>query len=178
MRTKMEYQLSEQSNGVLRVKKYLMNAVLALACTGMAGGVVAVDQKAGVSLPTIPELRVQMAKLKTDLASPRNEYTNAQRAEMGNAIARIESRLGDRTTYASLTLDQQVAIVNDVSLLHSAVAARDQDDKMICEKSRKIGTNRISTMCRTAAQWAAIRKSSQDALNDEAFRACTGPGCI
>ena len=152
--------------------KLRFSALLALSL--FASGL-ALAADAEISLPTIPELRQQLATVKQELPNKRG-VSASDKTQVANAIERIESTLGDATLYSSLSQAQQTAIVNDFGLVEGVYHNRG-DQRMVCERSRTIGSNRLQTTCKTAAQWEAIRVRSRQDLDSAAGRACTGPGC-
>lgn len=116
---------------------------------------------AALALPTIPELRKQMDSLKTNPSTvPANK-----RSEVAYAIKRIENNLGDSTSYQELDARAHTEIVNDVALVQSVVAQ--QEERLICKRERRLGTNRLESICKTKSQWEAFRNAAQDTLRNE-----------
>ncbi len=127
-----------------------------------------------VSLPTIPELRQQLSQLQRDLPGDR-KLSAEKKTEVQEAMARIEQRIQGRDIYASMSDSERTAMVNDVSLIHFALASKD-DDRLICKQERKIGSNRMSSTCATAAQWEEAQRRAREELERNSG-ACTGGGC-
>lgn len=148
------------------------SAFLALSLFAAA---IAFAADAELSLPTIPELRQQLATVKQELPNKRGVSEN-EKIQVSNAISRIESTLGDATLYSSLSQSQQTAIVNDFGLVEGVYHNRG-DQRMVCERTKPVGSNRFQTNCKTAAQWEAIRKRSREQMEAESGRACTQMGC-
>lgn len=149
-----------------------------LSSLALAGGLalstlVGAARAEGVTLPTIPELRQQISDLQRDLPGD-IKLDAAKKADIQAAIARIEQRIQGRDTYASMNDNEREAMVNDVGLIHAALANRD-DDRLICKRDRAVGSNRITSTCATAAQWEAARKRAQEQL-DAQSRACNQAG--
>lgn len=154
----------------------MSRTIASLALAGLlAIGAVATAAAAedSLSLPTIPELRQQLSQLQRDLPGDR-ALSADKKSEISAAMARIEQRIQGRDTYGSMDDAQRTEMVNDVSLIHFALANKD-DDRLICKQERKIGSNRMSSTCATAAQWEEARKRSQEAL-DAQGRACNQTG--
>lgn len=154
----------------------MSRTIASLALAGLlAIGAVATAAAAedSLSLPTIPELRQQLSQLQRDLPGDR-ALSADKKSEISAAMARIEQRIQGRDTYGSMDDAQRTEMVNDVSLIHFALANQDED-RLICKQERKIGSNRMSSTCATAAQWEEARKRSQEAL-DAQGRACNQTG--
>lgn len=49
------------------------------------------------------------------------------------------------------------------------------EDKLICKQERKIGSNRLQRVCRTAAQIEKERELARERMEDQ--RACTTGSC-
>jgi hypothetical protein len=127
-------------------------------------------------LPTVPELKQQIATVKTQLPGKRG-ISAADKQLVSGAIGRIERTLGDTTLYSSLSQSEQLSLVNDFTLIEGLYHGRGEQ-RMVCERSRRVGSNRINTTCKTAAQWEAERVQAREHLHTEAGRACTQVGCV
>lgn len=55
------------------------------------------------------------------------------------------------------------------------VAAKSDGDRMVCEKTRKIGSNRVERVCMTVAQRAAAREAAERSLNTSS--SCNEAAC-
>lgn len=146
-----------------------------LLAVGLALGVALVPvraNEAAVVLPTVPELRQQIAGVKKDIG----KLPAAQKVQVADAIARVESRLGGGNSYSVLSAEQQLDMVNDVALIRSARVSA-ENERVVCHRERAVGSNRISSICKTASEWAQLREVSRQQLHDTTSGACTGVGC-
>lgn len=149
----------------------LLTASLALSL-GLAA--VHANEEASIALPTVPELRQQIQSAKATLSG--GKFSPLQREEAARAIARIETRLQGSDRYSVLSQAEQVDMVNDVSLLHGLLANA-EDERMVCRREKPVGSNRISSVCKSAAEWERLRAKSRTNLEDSINRACTNVGC-
>lgn len=127
-----------------------------------------------MALPTVPELREQLKSVKAALSE--GKLSPLQRDEAGRAIARIETRLQGSDRYSVLSAAEQVDMVNDVSLLNGLMAGA-ENERMVCRREKPLGSNRISSVCKTAGEWERLRAKSRTNLEDSINRACTNVGC-
>ena len=118
-----------------------------------------------LALPTVPELREQMKKAKANLAS----LPSGKQSQVDYAIKRIENNLGASTSYDDLDARAHTEVVNDVALVNSVMT--EQEDRLICKRERRLGTNRLESICKTKSQWEAYRNAAQDTLrHDKSMR--------
>lgn len=157
----------------LSIRNILMVATVFATLFLISG--VAAGQNSAVSLPTVPELRKQVLTVKSRLATDR-KISASDREKISGAVNRIEMNLGDTQLYSSLSAEVQVEIINDVSLIEGIATDRG-DDRLVCKRGKTVGSNRISSVCHTAAHWAELRASSEEAVRREDNRACTTVGC-
>ena len=165
------FHMEEHQEPAVMTRRFVSLALVGLLAVGsLAATAIAADS---VSLPTIPELRQQLSRLQHDLPGD-TSLDAGKKAEIQAAMARIEQRIEGRDTYGSMDDSQRTEMVNDVSLIHFALAHKD-DDRLICKQERRIGSNRMTSTCATAAQWEEARKRSQEALDSQS-RACNLAG--
>ena len=59
--------------------------------------------------------------------------------------------------------DQRTELFNELQWIDATVA-KAQDERMVCEYTRSVGSNRMQSVCMTAAQRQKLRDSAQSEL--------------
>lgn len=73
-------------------------------------------------------------------------------------------RLEGKRTAAELSDSDRMESVNDLEWIRVALGG-DANERLVCRMERRIGSNRATRTCYTAAQLAAARESAQNSLS-------------
>ena len=102
------------------------------------------------------------------------DMAGADRDRLLQVQDRVLGRLDGRTSTTELPRADQVALFNDLEEI-SALVNKAEDDRMICERSRPIGSNRPVSVCKTVAQRREERERTLEGRDRRDSR-CEG-GC-
>src|SRR5690606_28003292 len=86
---------------------------------------------------------------------------------------RVIGALDGRASTTELSPGDQVALFNDLEEI-SALVNKAEDERMICERTRPIGSNRPVSVCKTVAQRRLERE--QSLRGREGVRDCANCG--
>ncbi len=103
------------------------------------------------------------------------DMAGADRDRLLRTQDRVLGRLDGRTSTTELPRADQVALFNDLEEI-SALVNKAEDDRMICERSRPIGSNRPVSVCKTVAQRREERERSLESRGPRDAR-CAGGAC-
>ena len=154
----------------VRIVKTIALSVL-LATT--AGTSFAATQQAPAAQTQAPQSVSEILQFQRDLRlkleSPTGEYSRFD----SSAIHRMETAqdkvfriLGGVTSLDQLTLDQKVDVSNSLDEV-KAILLANEDNRMICHRERKTGTNLLTRRCETVAQREANIKEANTLLNGD-----------
>ncbi|TKS53135.1 hypothetical protein E4582_13200 [Luteimonas yindakuii] len=102
------------------------------------------------------------------------DMAGADRERLLQAQERVLGRLDGRSSTTELPRNDQVALFNDLEEI-SALVNKAEDDRMVCERSRPIGSNRPVSVCKTVAQRREERERALESRGSRDAR-CVG-GC-
>lgn len=108
----------------------------------------------------------QQTQIRGDVQASRNGWetlSQEKRSEVLKDQDRLFQLLQDKQTIGDLEPDRQVEAANLLSSIN-AVATNAEDERMVCTRERKVGSNFTQRVCRTVAQLRREREAARDAL--------------
>jgi len=78
---------------------------------------------------------------------------------------KVFTLLRDRSAVTDLPEADRIVVFNSLESI-SAIVNRAPEEKLVCERTRKVGSNRTETVCMTAAERRARREADAKALGD------------
>lgn len=135
--------------------------VLAFAGSAQAAELATIDKTQRVD--AIVE---QQKQIRGDIQAAHNGWeTLAQ--EKRNEVLKDQDQLfvllQDKQTIGDLAPDRQVEAANLLSSIN-AIATNAEDERMICTRERKVGSNFTQRVCRTVGQIRREREATQNGL--------------
>jgi hypothetical protein len=126
-------------------------------------------------------IRTQQQEIRAEAAQRRGRYKDLEeprRAELFRHQSKVDSLLKSVDKTTDLSELEQVQLFNSLEAIEAIVNAA-EDDRMICERSKPVGSNRPVTVCKTVAQRREERESSTRDMGRrtlECSEATMGPG--
>lgn len=105
----------------------------------------------------------QQAQIRAEAIARTGRYKDmpaSQRDELFALQDKVAVHLGDRSWTTELPEQDQIAVFNALESI-AAIINRAEDERMICERSRPVGSNRTQTICLTVAQRRAEREAAE-----------------
>jgi hypothetical protein len=135
---------------------------LALTLALMMAPVAAASDHPNLDAGTI---RTQQQQIRSEAQARTGRYAKLspkQQRELMHQQDRVMQLLGsDVANTTELSELDQVALFNSLEAIE-AIVNNAEDERLVCERHKPVGTNRPRTVCKTAAQRAAARQASQD----------------
>ena len=104
----------------------------------------------------------QQARIRADAIAgtgPYKDLSEHQRSQLFALQDRVTAKLSGRVATTAMDEHDQIAVFNALEAI-SAILNGDEDERMICERKRPVGSNRRETVCRTVAQRRADHESA------------------
>lgn len=141
---------------------------IALALTLAIGGIGnAMAQNATIdTTQRVDQIVEQQNQIRAEVKASRNGWdalSQDKRDEVLKDQDRLFVLLQDKQTIGDLEPDRQVEAANLLSSI-KAIATNAEDERMICTRERKMGSNFTQRVCRTVAQLRREREAARDAL--------------
>jgi hypothetical protein len=115
---------------------------------------------------TIRDIVTQQTQLRSQVTAGKGAFKDMSKAER-QALAERQDRvlqmLGGSQTLDEMPPDQRTLVFNDLEWIKAAVT-KAEDERLICEYTRTVGSNRMTSVCMTAKEQREYREGSQKSL--------------
>lgn len=99
------------------------------------------------------------------------EITDDARRQVAEAFDRMETVLEGKATMKDLRQDDRVALINDQELINVLLTQAKIDSRQVCKREKRVGSHRLTSTCRTAAEW---KRASEQSREDIQYRRSLG----
>jgi hypothetical protein len=140
--------------------------MLALAAAGwQAAPAGAADASASASAD-LTHFPAQRLAIEADLAAGERyrELSRFDRTQVIRSLDRIDAITRGKQSIAELSADERAELFNEQELINTLLTKAAADSRMVCTRSRPVGSNMIATTCKTVAERRQLRKESQEAM--------------
>ena len=110
----------------------------------------------------------QQRQLRVEVEQRSGRYKDmpaTERATLLREQDKVFTLLRDRSAITELPEADRIVVFNSLESI-SAIVNRAPEEKLVCERTRKVGSNRTETVCMTAAERRARREADAKALGD------------
>jgi hypothetical protein len=115
---------------------------------------------------TIRDIVTQQTQLRAQVAAAKGAFKDMEkrdRVALMERQDRVIAMLGGSETLDDMAPDQRTVVFNDLEWIKAAVT-KAEDDRMVCEYTRAVGSNRMRSVCMTAKQQREHREGAADSL--------------
>ena len=99
------------------------------------------------------------------------EIGQDERRQVDEAFDRMQAVLAGKSSMDELRQDDRVALINDQELVNALLTKAKTDSRMVCKRERRVGSHRLTSTCRTAAEW---KRASEQSREDIEYRRSLG----
>lgn len=156
------------------VRKILLSVLLAVIAPLAAHAATEVFK---LDATSAADFRAQADELRREMA-PGGKYeklTPVEQARVGKQLDRLQVMYDKRADGDSISNSDQIVLVNASEEIN-AVLSGDEDQKLVCEQVRKLGSNRTEKVCLTVAQRKAAREAAKADMNERRPLGTKGSG--
>ncbi|BDU15340.1 hypothetical protein [Lysobacter auxotrophicus] len=110
----------------------------------------------------------QQRQIRVEVEQRSGRYKDMPSAERTTLLReqdKVFTLLRDRSAITDLPEADRIVVFNSLESI-SAIVNRAPEEKLVCERTRKIGSNRTETVCMTASERRARREADAKALGD------------
>lgn len=114
----------------------------------------------------------QQEEIRAGVMKGEGRYANmpeAKRDQLLSKQAMLLRMFDGKETAAELTEEQQLSAFNTLEWIEATIN-QEYDNRLVCVREKKVGTNRISRTCRTAAQWEEAREHAREELDRQGIQ--------
>ncbi|WP_157981459.1 hypothetical protein [Cognatilysobacter tabacisoli] len=112
-------------------------------------------------------IRAQQAQIAAELADRKGRFKDldaARKAELQAHQTTVLSRLVNVEQTTELPETDQIAVFNALEAIE-AIVNQAEDERMVCERYKPVGSNRPTTVCKTVAQRRAEKQVAEQNLS-------------
>ena len=117
--------------------------------------------------PTLAEIHAQQTELHADVVAGKAAFKDMSNQDRADLAKRQQEVLGLIEGKQSLDELNDIDKVRAFNLLESikATIAKNDGDRVICERRKPAGSNRVERFCATVAERRRMQESSSDAMS-------------
>jgi hypothetical protein len=107
----------------------------------------------------------QRRAVEAELAGDRfRSMSRFERSRIVRALDRIQALTDGKQGYHELTAKQRAELINEQELINTRLTAARDDSRLVCKRSRPVGSNMIATTCKTVSERRNDMNESSEAL--------------
>lgn len=131
--------------------------------------------------PTLQDIVSQQTSLRSQVVGGKGAFRDMERRdrdELARRQQRVIDQLNGVASLDELRAEQRAEVFNELEWIRAAIA-KAEDDRMVCEYSKSVGSHMPTTKCMTARQQRAYRERSQEQVRrgvecNSSASACVG----
>lgn len=157
--------------------RHLKATLLALCLASFAG---IAWGEVDTSKLTVQDIVKQQTQLRSQVIAGKGSFRGMAKYERDEIVRhqdRVLTMIGDRKDLEGMSTDQRTELYNELQWL-DATLAKAQDERMVCEHTRSVGSNRVQSVCMSAAERDRLRQRAQSELqkpvNCAGLKVCAG----
>jgi hypothetical protein len=115
---------------------------------------------------TIRDIVTQQTQLRAQVTAGKGAFKDLSKSERLALVERqdrVLQMLGGAQTLEDMPPDQRTVVFNDLEWIKAAIT-KAEDERMVCEYTRVVGSNRMTSVCMTAKAQREYRDGSQQSL--------------
>ncbi|HEY5852399.1 MAG TPA: hypothetical protein VIT62_16755 [Lysobacter sp.] len=139
----------------------LVLAIVLASCSFAIPAAKAADEK---PFDTVAVMEKQ-DRIRRDVSAGAAGFSDLSADKRHELLQRQDAlfKIIDGRRYEDLSAEERATASGEIAWLDS-VARQVADERMVCERTRKSGTNRVERVCMTAAQQREAREKAQKAM--------------
>ena len=152
------------------------------AMTGMLAVLVAASATCAAAERFTVQTRdvvAQQQTIRADLEAPSGRYAQMPAAKRQQVLAdqdRLLRLLDGTTSTADLPEGRKTEVFNLIESITTALNADDDDDRMVCTREARTGSNFMTRVCRSAAQIRLEKDAADSKMKQANQRICNTRG--
>jgi hypothetical protein len=148
----------------MKAQSLVIAIVLAcVACIGNATAQETIDKTQRVD-----QIVEKQARIRADVQASRNGWETLSQEKRDEVLKQQDQALGmlqGKQTIGDLMPDQQVEVVNLLSAIETTATGA-EDERIVCVRERKVGSNMPKRVCRTVGQMRREREATQNEVQN------------
>ena len=124
-----------------------------------------------VTSPPLGEIRAQQLEIRERASAGTGEFKDMPRARRGEIVDHQDAflRLTDgRNSLDEFNAHDKLRAFNMLEQIKAAITGA-EDDRLVCERTRRVGTNRVQRVCATVAERRAMREQAERFITERSW---------
>lgn len=117
----------------------------------------------------LEKVTMQQRQIRSDILASKGNYRGLSSASQSELLVRQDKllrMLEGKQTADDLSEDERLTAFNDLEWIEATLNKGEAGDRLICRRERTIGSNRVTRVCRTAAQLEAARELAREHIDN------------
>ena len=148
------------------MSKHLNALILGVGLAMMAVPAMAMGEETRVETTSVPAINENLDSIDAALAAndPRlAALSEKDKQDLAKHKEKVRALLSGKQTLDELQLRDRVAAFNSLEVIHGIVTGN-REDRVICRREHKLGSNRPQTNCMTAKEREEARNAAVQAM--------------
>ena len=124
----------------------------------------------------LPEIHAQQVQLRQQALAGQGRFKELGAAERQALVAQQDRFLAltkGRQSLDELSMDDKLAAINTLEAINATIT-RAEDERLVCERIKQVGSHRPTRICRTVAELREARQAAEKLMEE---RPSCGPSC-
>jgi hypothetical protein len=124
----------------------------------------------------LPDIHAQQVQLRQQALAGQGRFKDLGAAERQALVAQQDRFLAltkGRQSLDELSMDDKLAAINTLEAINATIT-RAEDERLICERIKQVGSHRPTRICRTVAELREARQAAEKLMEE---RPSCGPSC-
>ena len=124
----------------------------------------------------LPEIHVQQVQLRQQAVAGHGRFKDLGAAEREALVAQQDRFLAltkGRQSLDELSMDDRMSAINTLEAINATIT-RAEDERLVCERVKQVGSHRPTRVCRTVAELREARQAAERLMDE---RPTCNPSC-
>ncbi|MCH6482775.1 hypothetical protein MMG85_04250 [Pseudoxanthomonas sp. LH2527] len=124
----------------------------------------------------LPQIHAQQVQLRQEAQAGQGRFKDMGATERQALVVQQDRFLAltkGRQSLDELSMDDKLAAINTLEAINATIT-RAEDERLVCERIKQVGSHRPTRICRTVAELREARQAAEKLMEE---RPSCGPSC-
>ena len=124
----------------------------------------------------LPQIHAQQLQLRQEAQAGQGRFKDMGATERQALVVQQDRFLAltkGRQSLDELSMDDKLAAINTLEAINATIT-RAEDERLVCERIKQVGSHRPTRICRTVAELREARQAAEKLMEE---RPSCGPSC-
>jgi hypothetical protein len=117
---------------------------------------------------SLPDIHAQQVQLRQEASAGQGRFKDLTAAERQALIVQQDRFLAltkGRQSLDELSMDDRMAAINTLEAINATIT-RAEDERLVCERIKQVGSHRPTRICRTVAELRQARQAAEKLMEE------------